>query len=206
MAIAKTKWFGGGPNGRLGVCDISVKRVVDGAWDDPANWRKLGKTDHVNFNETYAWGDLKSNQTGEDIMNAQLIGQSTNAEVGLVELYAEVFEFIWPGGVVKRDLSSNVTRVYSKKMFGYMLTDLLLWVKFTQYERGVPSTDPLMTIYSLMAPRLESGEINSDLSQQIITLPFKGFIASEDYVTPAVFDADDPDKTPLSFWTAEDEY
>lgn len=200
--MAKQAWFGGAANFTIGQADIAVKKVTVSSWDTGTGWQTLGRVDHINFNEMYTWGPMKSLQTGDDEANAQIIGQSTNAEVGLVEMYAEVYEQIWPGAVVKRD-GGDVVRIYSKKMQGVRLTDLLMWVRITKYKNGAPSTDVLDTIYSLMAPRLESGEINSDLSQQVITLPFKGFVASEDYVTPAVTDADDEYDTPLSFWTAE---
>jgi len=202
--MAKNAWFGGAPLQQIGQSIVEVKPVTED-WAVPTGWLTLGKTDHNNFGEVFEWVDLTNLQYGSRMANSQITGQGVMGELGLVELYAEVFEKIWPGAKVIRWPDNTLRQIVAKRAVGSRLTDFLFWFRFTQFRTGKASTRPLDAVYSLMAARFENGEINADLSPQVITVPLVGFEASEDYVENPVLD--DDDGQPLMFWTGErDEY
>jgi len=202
--MAKNAWFGGAPLQQIGQSKVEIK-PTSLAWDVDTNWLTLGKTDHNNFSEVFEWADLTNLQYGSRMANSQITGQGVMGELGLVEMYAEVFEKIWPGAKVIRWGNGTLKQIVAKRAVGARLTDYLFWYRFTQYRNGKPSTRPLDQVYALMAARFETGEINADLSPQVVTVPLVGFEASEDYVSTPVLDPDDGQ--PLMFWTAErDEY
>lgn len=201
--MAKSAWFGGAALQQIGQSIFEIKPVAAGPYYESTGWLTLGKTDHINFSEVFDWADLTNLQYGSRPANAQITGQAVTGEIGLVEMYAEVFERFWPGARVIKS-GDTVLQVTAKKVVGYRLTDFLFWVRITQFRQGKASTDQLDAIYALMAPRIETGEMNSDLSPQVITVPLVGFEASEDYVANPVLD--EYDATPLMFWTIKDEY
>jgi len=201
--MARSAWFGGAALQQIGQSKIEIKAVADGPYHEAAGWNTLGKTDHINFAEAFDWVDMTNLDYGSRPANAQITGQAVTGEIGLVEMYAEVFERFWPGARVIK-AGETVLQVTAKKVVGYRLTDFLFWIRITQFRQGKPSTAPLDIIYALMAPRLETGEMNSDLSPQVITVPLVGFEASSDYTDYPVLD--EYDATPLMFWTIKDEY
>ena len=199
----KTAWFGGALLQQIGQSIVEVKPLSAGPYYDNTGWKTLGKTEYNNFSEIFEWTDLTNLQYGSRMANSQITGQGVAGEIGLVEMYAEVFELVWPGAKVFKT-GDVVDRIVAKKAIGTRLTDYLMWFRFTQFRDGKASTDPLDAVYALMAPRMETGEINADLSPQVIALPLIGFEASEDYAGQyAVLDTDDE---PLLFWTIADEY
>ena len=203
--MAKNAWFGGAPLQQIGQSIVEIKPISEN-WELDTGWLNLGKTDHNNFMASFDWADLNNLQYGSKPANAQITGQNVGGELGLVEMYAEVFEKVWPGAKVIRWPDNTLKRIIARKVVGARLTDYLYWYRFTQFRNGKKSTNHKDAIYALMATRMESGEINADLSPQVVTLPLVGFEASADYVNTPVLDPEDGE-TPLFFWTKDtDEY
>lgn len=177
-----TNWFGGAVNFQAGQCDMEVKKVSLGTWLDESGWVNVGKCDHITQTMGTDYLDLVSMQTGSKPANAQITGQEAMVEAGFAELVAETFERAFPGASIVRD-GSDIVGVAVVQAMGERLTDNLYWVRLTKYVSGAPSDELLDRVYMLMAPRVESGEWAHDLTQQFITLMYKGFPASSDYVS-----------------------
>lgn len=201
--MANTGWFGGARNFQAGQCKTEVKKVSDGSWIDESGWVDLGKSDHVTMTPSTDYLDLTSMQTGSKPANAQITGQETMVEMGLAEMVAETFERTFPGASIVMD-GLTIVGVAIVQAMGSRLTDNLYWVRLTKYVNGAPSAELLDRVYCLVAPRVESGEWTHDLTQQFITLMYKAFPASSDYVTGAdivLRPNADGDDVPAFVWT-----
>lgn len=179
--MSKTNWFGGSANFQAGVCDVEVKKVSDGSWKDESGWTSLGRSDHATFTTSTDYLDLVSMQSGTKPANAQITGKEAMVEVGLAEMVVEAFEASFPGASIQRtgDVIDGIAVVQD---MGERLTDNLYWLRLTKYVKGQPSTEAKDRVFMLVAPRVESGEWAHDNTQQFITVMYKGFPASEDYV------------------------
>lgn len=201
--MAKTNWFGGSANFQAGVCDVEVKAIADGSWKDESGWVSLGRSDHATFTMATDYLDLVSMQTGTKPANAQITGQEAMVEIGLAEMVAEAFEASFPGASIQRS-GADIIGIAVVQTMGSRLTDALYWIRITKYVKGTPSTEEKDRVYLLVAPRVESGEWAHDNSQQFITVMYKGFPASEDYVAAEdVVLRKNPDNidVPAHWWT-----
>lgn len=201
--MAFTGWFGGARNFQAGQCKTEVKRVADGSWEDESGWEDLGKSDHATMTPSTDYLDLMSMQDGTKPANAQITGQETMVELGLAEMVAEAFERTFPGASIVRD-GSDIVGVAIVNAMGSRLTDNLYWIRLTKYVNGQPSEELLDRVYMVCAPRIESGEWTHDLTQQFITVMFKSFPASADYVPSGEIvlrPNSDGDDVPAHVWT-----
>src|SRR5689334_17093198 len=124
--MPKNAWFGGAPLQQIGQSIVEVK-AVSLPWDVDTGWQTLGKTDHNNFGEAFDWTDMTNLQYGSRPANSQITGQAVMGELGLVEMYAEVFEMIWPGAKVLRWPNNTLKQIVAKRVVGARLTDFLMW-------------------------------------------------------------------------------
>lgn len=201
--MANTGWFGGQANFQAGQCKVEVKAVSDGSWIDESGWTDLKKSDHVTMTVATDYLDLMSMQDGSKPANAQITGQETMTEIGLAEMVAEIFEITFPGASIILD-GSTVVGIAITKTLGSRLTDKLYWLRLTKYVNGQPSEELVDRVYMLVAPRIESGEWTHDLTQQFISVTFKNFPASSDYVSGGnivLRPNSDGDDVPAHIWT-----
>lgn len=208
--MAFTNWFGGSKNFQVGQYAVAAKKVSAGSWKDPAGWDTFGRSDATTFKPEVDWAELKSHQDGSRPVDYQATGMGFMLEMGLGELYAESFKKVFPGVIITESAPGVIEGVSIAPIDGDRVSDRLYWVKATKLRGGVPSLEPLDTIYALMGSKIESLEIKGDLSQQFIAVTMLGFKPSPDYLEAGdVVTRIDPDTTQTKYpfmWTIlEDE-
>ncbi len=209
--MANTASFFGRSNFTIAQCNVYVKRVDSGSWQDDSGWLDLKRSESVTFKNPQEKADMKSMQTGTKAANRVIVGEEVSLEMGLGEAGLEILQQILQGFRIEYHVdNTTIKRAGKIKSIGREDTADLVYVKVVKIRGGAESTNPLDTTYFVAGPATEELTLVFDTStQQFVNFMLKGYDAGPDYVTESLdqvfFDNSDGDPVAAYYWTGETE-
>ncbi len=194
-------------------CNVYVKRVSSGSWQDETGWIDLKRSESVTFKNPQEKAGMKSMQTGTKDANRVVVGEEVTLEPSLGEAGLEILQAVLQGFAIEYHAGGGgtvVKRAGKASSLGSVDTDNLMWVKTVKLKGGAESTNPLDTVYFIAAPGTEEFTLVFDTStQQFLGLMLKGYDAGPNYVEveadQVFFDNEDGQPVPAYYWTGETE-
>jgi hypothetical protein len=193
----------------LGPANMYYKKRFDSDgnetdWESDSDYVFAGKTESATLRLIMTKTDLMASQDGTRPSDKTVTAQQAQLETSLGQSTLERLEFTQQGLRVERNSAGDVTRFLYVDVLGERDSDtnVELWVKFVEIERGAESTNPLKTTYMKAAPQTEQTELVFDAAtQRFYGLMFEAYKHDAgDYVV--TFQEDGVDKYPY-YWSGE---
>lgn len=196
--MATTDWAGGRTSMDLGPGRIEVSETLANvdAWD-VADYSDLGGTDKISFDSELKKAGLKESQGGDRDGDRVVTAQTAKFTFGLSRGFAERLKQVWQGFTIETDSLDNPVQIKLAKRLSQRDSTILVWVRFTAYKNGAPSTNPFDILYAKVAPSADAISLAYDVStQRYVPIMLEAY--EETTVT-------DDNGQPCYWWTARDE-